>query len=146
MTYLKRSFASEPQSIAQVRDFVDLVIGSRVDQARAADIRCCVSEMASNAMLHARTDDTTFTVKVCIDRQGCVRIEVYDGDQDATRDVVVTAAADESPNGRGILIVQALSDDWGVDKQGHGKVVWSHFAGTQASSSHNACSTVLAGS
>ncbi|MGW9032124.1 ATP-binding protein [Streptomyces sp. NPDC055722] len=56
----------------------------------------------------------------------------------------MTAAADASPNGRGILIVQALSDDWGVDKQGHGKVVWSHFAGKQAVNSHNACSNLLA--
>jgi anti-sigma regulatory factor (Ser/Thr protein kinase) len=78
-----------------------------------------VSELATNCVLYV---DSDFTVAVA--REGrAVRIDVRDeGDGVVTlRDPKPT-----DPNGRGLRIVQKLSDEWGVqeDVDHHGKSVW----------------------
>ena len=36
----------------------------------------------------------------------------------------VQAPDDDSPGGRGLLIIEALSQEWGVEPRGDGKAVW----------------------
>lgn len=76
-----------------------------------------VSELASNSVLHA---DSEFEVSVEVE-DDCVRVGVTDaGDGEPTvRDVDTTA-----PSGRGLHIVDALADRWGIEPRGSGKTVW----------------------
>jgi hypothetical protein len=37
-------------------------------------------------------------------------------------------AAGTLAGGRGLLLVEALADEWGVTRRGNGKVVWAKFA------------------
>lgn len=77
-----------------------------------------VSELATNAV---RYTDGSFNV--CIEQyQDTVRVEVSDGT--SAMPVLQTPGPAEI-GGRGLLIVQRLSDDWGVADSGPGgKTVW----------------------
>lgn len=85
------------------------------------DIRLVVSELATNAMVHAQTP---FTVTLG-GFENTVFLAVLDGAQ-AGPMLVVARALDT--NGRGVAIVQALSRDWGVTSRASGgKSVWAEF-------------------
>ena len=76
-----------------------------------------VSELVTNSVLHAAS---TTRVVVVVDRD-CVRIEVHDAD--ATLPVPRHPDPD-TVTGRGLLLVDALTDRWGAERTGGGKVVW----------------------
>jgi anti-sigma regulatory factor (Ser/Thr protein kinase) len=76
-----------------------------------------VSELVTNSVLHAAS---TTRVVVAVDRD-CVRVEVHDAD--ATLPVPRRPGPD-TVTGRGLLLVDALTDRWGAERTGDGKVVW----------------------
>ena len=82
-----------------------------------------VSELVNNAILHARTDLT-----VSVARWGdLVRLAVHD----ATPERPVRRNEPAQVNGRGMLLVAALSQSWGVlPASGGGKVVWAVLQAT----------------
>jgi hypothetical protein len=78
-------------------------------------------ELATNAMVHA---GTSFTV-VLGASEDAVWLEVFDG-SGVDPALVVPRALETS--GRGLVIVQALSRDWGVTVNASGgKSVWAEF-------------------
>ena len=145
MNSLERSFERTPQSVGQARGFVTFAVGCHVDTARSEDICSCVSEMASNVLLHTSESTGGFTVRVCIDQHGCVRLEVHDHDQDAVAVSARSSLDDEATEGRGMFIVEHLSDDWGVEKSPTGKLVWSQFSATTADEPHDVCDAASSG-
>ena len=76
-----------------------------------------VSEIVTNAILHART---SFIVSVSPDPTA-IRVEVTDGSSSfpARRNYDPT-----QPTGRGLAIVDAMADRWGVATEPSGKTVW----------------------
>ena len=79
-----------------------------------------VSELVTNAVLHARTP---LTLAVRATPAGGVRVEVADASPVPLRVRRLGAAA---TTGRGLLVVEALSSEWGVEPlpAGPGKTVW----------------------
>lgn len=75
------------------------------------------SELVSNAYLHARTEVDLRLVKAAT----CVRVEVRDGN---SRYPVASATPADATSGRGLMMVQALAESWGIDGTGDGKTVW----------------------
>ena len=75
------------------------------------------NELVSNAVLHARTvmELRLFTA------DDLVRVEVHDGN---TRRPTTAAAPIDATSGRGLLLVQAIADRWGVEGTRDGKVIW----------------------
>ncbi|MFE2642632.1 ATP-binding protein [Streptomyces nigra] len=142
MNSLERSFERTPQSVGQARKFVTFAVGCHVDIGRSDDICSCVSEMASNALLHTSESAGGFTVRVCVDQHGCVRLEVHDHDRDTVALSMRRSPSDDATGGRGMFIVEHLSDDWGVEKSSTGKLVWSQFSATTGEETHNACDAV----
>lgn len=110
-------FSPEPEAGPGVRWFVRSVLrGHDVDP----DVgELLASELASNAIRHGRTP---FTVRV--DVGPVVRIEVQDGNS-----VVPTlqAAKGDDDAGRGLMLLEALADRWGVDRVDGGKLVWFEY-------------------
>ena len=88
---------------------------------RCGDVVLVVSELASNAVLHARTP---FSVQLTLDFIGRFRIEVRDGSREQPTVKRFSAGA---VTGRGVGIVELCSDRWGVDVDGDGKAVWCEF-------------------
>lgn len=93
-------------------------------RVRRDDVLLCVSELATNALLHGVPPGRGFRLFVLQAEGGGVRVEVHDsGDgHPATR-----APGDEAESGRGLLLVSALADDWGVGDRSPGKIVWCSF-------------------
>lgn len=107
-----------PASAALARLFVERTLGEWGCDAFLDQSRLLVSELVTNAVLHARTD---FELVVHMTPRG-VRIEVADGSPAAP---VVRRYEDEAMTGRGLALVEELAARWGVDEAPHGgKVVW----------------------
>lgn len=117
-------FAPEAASPARARDFVERYLNQR-DLPYLVDASCLVvSELVTNAVVHARTP-----IRVSIEELAhFVKLMVYDESADLP---VLSRAGrvgiDES--GRGLLLVDAVSEDWGIDLAGdEGKCIWALFA------------------
>lgn len=83
----------------------------------ADDASLLVGELVGNSLRHAHTPAT---VVACPCGEG-VRFDVVDGSTRTPRLRDVTASAE---SGRGLRLVDALSDEWGVEVNGTGKSVW----------------------
>jgi anti-sigma regulatory factor (Ser/Thr protein kinase) len=88
------------------------------DRGFAGDAELVLSELATNAVVHARSE---FSVVVRRDGAG-VHIAVRDASPVAPepRD-----AGPMSSSGRGLRLVAELCEDWGVDLASSGKTVWA---------------------
>ncbi len=112
---------AEPASVGQARSFVRRVlVGWGLDET--VDVATLlVSELATNAVLHART---AFAVLVSHGRDD-VRVEVLDGSVVQPRHRVNSAVA---ATGRGVAMVDLLATSWGTtaaaDLPGFAKGVW----------------------
>lgn len=73
----RRFFTARPESIGQARKFVRDALAGWGLHDRAEDIRLCVSELATNALVHGTLADHGFLVKLDAD-EGEVRLEVHD--------------------------------------------------------------------
>ncbi|MFE1987877.1 ATP-binding protein [Streptomyces mirabilis] len=82
-------------------------IGSCVDTANLL-----ISELVTNAVRYGETENFSFSVSYW---RGEVRVEVTDGTPG--RPQVKRPTADEE-SGRGMLIVEALAEDWGSSEDG----------------------------
>jgi hypothetical protein len=87
------------------------------------DAAVIVSELATNAVVHAQSD---FTVTMSSPAGG-VRITVRDASvaPPILGDLVTTT----NTSGRGVALVATLSDEWGSDLLGDGKIVWVELGG-----------------
>lgn len=101
-------------------------------QDRAEDIRVCVSELATNALVHGTVGGHGFLVKLDADEDE-VRLEVHDSRR---QHPAARQAADTDLSGRGLTLVSVLADGWSVqDRTPFGKIVWSCFKATRGTAS-----------
>ena len=120
----QRFFEGRPESVGQARTFATETLTEWGLLGRAEDIRLCVSELATNALVHGTVGDCGFLVRLDADEEG-VRLEVHDSRR---RHPQARQAADTDTSGRGLILVNVLADGWGVqDRNPFGKIVWSCF-------------------
>lgn len=113
---------AEPVSASKARDFVCLHLVEHDLLYLVEDIRLVASELATNAMVHARTP---FTVTLSAS-DATVLLAVRD---DSTSVPVKAAPQAMDMRGRGLLLVEQLSREWGASTDGDGsKSVWASFA------------------
>jgi anti-sigma regulatory factor (Ser/Thr protein kinase) len=84
----------------------------------------CVSELVANVVHHVG-EGTATELRVSM-RDTHLRIEVHDGGH-AALPTRRTPGAD-SETGRGLLLLEAFTDRWGVDVTGLGKRTWCELA------------------
>jgi anti-sigma regulatory factor (Ser/Thr protein kinase) len=113
-----REFAAQPLQVAHARRFV---AGILTGLAAADDIVLCVSELASNAVLHSssRAPGGHFIIRAWISAAGRIRAEV----EDCGGPWVPDAGLDEE-RGRGLLIVARLATRWGITGSDSGRIAW----------------------
>lgn len=113
-----RTFAGTARSVKAARQFTaDALVGAQQETVEA--IVLMVSELASNSVRFTASD---FTVK--IERRGPeIRVEVADG---GGGEPTQRSPQPEDLSGRGLMIVEAMSRDWGVAHATPppGKTVW----------------------
>ncbi|MEV0437817.1 ATP-binding protein [Streptomyces spectabilis] len=90
-------------------------LGEAVDDAALA-----VSELASNAVRHGAGR----RMEIRVTRVGVARVRVAVTDRSRALPVV-QEPGDEDPAGRGLFLIEALSDAWGTELLTWGKTVWS---------------------
>lgn len=94
-----------------------------IDAESIDEVVLVASELVGNAVRHTHAVEG---IDVGVDwtlADDAVTVQVSDPSAVAPtrRDPSAT-----EPGGRGLQIVAALSDDWGVRPSGHGKRVWAH--------------------
>ena len=114
------SLPPESTSAASSRRFVGRHLDDHGLSHLREDVQLVVSELATNAMVHARTP---FTVSLHAFER-LLLLEVEDG---SPAGPVHVAAQALDTGGRGIAIVTLLCHDWGVDARPAGKSVWAEF-------------------
>ncbi|MEU9276709.1 ATP-binding protein [Streptomyces sp. NPDC048342] len=117
-------FLAEPEEVSALRRLLRLHLGfwGLAELAEAAQL--CVSELVSNVITHVgRGTPTTLAVSM---NGTCLRIEVHDPDTRALPTLVCPPGDAES--GRGMGLVAASSDRWGVQLLPDRKVTWVEFA------------------
>jgi hypothetical protein len=112
----RAEFPPDPSSVPRVRDLVATVTEHLPHRAREA-AGLVASELATNSVVHARTD-----------------FEVFAAADDTAVEVVVadrTGWATTEPNeltaGNGLLLVGLLSSEWAAEVEGAGKRVWARL-------------------
>ena len=105
------------------RDYVRELLSKRLGEYGVPldDIELCLSELVANAWLHTDSGRGGH-IQVTVSRgRDVVRIEVVDGGGGAGQPHVRNEP--EAEGGRGMLIVDALSQRWDVD----GRTTWCEF-------------------
>ncbi|MFF7898331.1 ATP-binding protein [Streptomyces sp. NPDC088817] len=93
-----------------------------------ADAVQIVAELAANAAFHGRVRGRDFRLVMRLHGEGVLRIEVTDARGDRLPRIADPVAAD-AESGRGLLLVAALADRWGVtEAPARGKTVWAELA------------------
>ena len=104
-------------SVPAARRFVETVLNTWGRSEVGWSAALCVSELAGNCALHARTD---FTVAVRLD-DDVLRVEVTDG---SARIPQQRSYADDATTGRGLRLLAEYALRWGIDRRPPGKTVW----------------------
>jgi anti-sigma regulatory factor (Ser/Thr protein kinase) len=114
----------EAPSVKRARDEVAAALRAMgwhddsIDRARVV-----ASELATNALLHAGTG---FEVTIRIEDSAW--IEVADG-APAALPQQRADPDDPRPGGMGLYLVDAMAEEWGVEQDLSGKVVWARLSG-----------------
>ena len=134
----RASLEGELGDVAAVRQSVGEWLRGWGLEPLVEDVELVASELTTNAILHAGG-----AVDVVVERRdGGVRVEVHDGRPDVvpTAPAALAVGGDENEDemdrmaralfertttGRGLLLVQAFSDAWGVDVNPAAKGVWA---------------------
>lgn len=113
-----RKFPGTADSVGAARRFVAAATDPLAGDV-AETVALMVSELATNSVQHA---DTAFVVGV-EHAEGVLRVEVSD---ESPGEPLVRSPAPSQTTGRGLWIVAALADSWGVTDAGagSGKTVW----------------------
>lgn len=112
-----RSFRATADQVSEARRFLAQILG---DCPLATDALACLSELATNSVLHSnsRLPGGWFIVRASV-RQAGLRVEVEDEggpwEQRQERD---------DQRGRGLVIVDALSSAWAITGDGISRITW----------------------
>jgi anti-sigma regulatory factor (Ser/Thr protein kinase) len=116
-------FAPDPAILAAVRRFaVDAAVelGCSVDHD---DLLLVTGELAANAAVHQQGD-----AEITLSRTGDGGVHIAVFDPDPVIPEVVRHQPWDADGHRGLFLVEAVSESWGVDRRAEGKVVWARLA------------------
>ncbi|MDH6122898.1 ATP-binding protein [Kitasatospora sp. GAS204B] len=117
-------------SVKETRDRVGGELrawGYRLTSDKESEIKLIVSELVTNALVHAPRHDIGFAMWIY--KPGQLVVEVQDRGAHAP---VAHAGMDEDTFGRGMTLVEGLALSWGVGYPGSGKCVYATIAITDA--------------
>ncbi|MBL1103027.1 MEKHLA domain-containing protein [Streptomyces sp. 5-8] len=111
------SLPSAPESVPAGRDFLDKALSTWGCAGSTDDALLLLSEVLTNAVQHAQGP---IGVHVCRTDTG-LTVEISDRSPHLPQPRL---AAEDEESGRGLLLVRALADDWGVRPTDEGKTTW----------------------
>ena len=111
----------DPRSAGRARQFIRATLDEWRLTELDADAELMVSELVTNALLHAGTTITVQALTCGNDRRWTLRVGVSD---DNSRVSQSSSFSDLVTTGRGLGIVRGLASNHGVAVNGSGKTVW----------------------
>ena len=113
--------APEASSLGEGRRFVGRTLREwQVEEARIEPVQLVATELLANAIVHAASAPVLSLIADGADL--VLRVADESPAPPVAQKVTIDAAG-----GRGLLMVEALGDCWGVDPSPTGKVVWVAF-------------------
>ena len=106
-----------PDAAPQARAALRSALAGTAFADRLDDGELAVSELVTNAVLHGRHP----IVLVVVTTPQCLRVEVRDGSPVSPSFSMLDPTA---VTGRGLMLISAASDRWGVEPGADGKSVW----------------------
>ncbi|MBK3570043.1 ATP-binding protein [Streptomyces sp. MBT62] len=117
-------FLAEPEEVAALRRVLRVHLRIWGLQELTDAIQLCVSELVANVITHVGVGTPT---TLAVSMNGAhLRVEVHDPD---TRSLpTLVDATGDAETGRGMALVAATTDRWGVELRGDRKITWCEFA------------------
>jgi anti-sigma regulatory factor (Ser/Thr protein kinase) len=117
----QQAFDDDPVSVRAARKFTTDTLSDWSIADRSDDVELCVSELATNALVHSGADGFLVELAVADDR---LRLEVRDAGTGLPEQ---QSPGEDCATGRGLFLVAEYADGWGVERDGQHKVVWAEF-------------------
>lgn len=117
--------AAQPESVAEARRITVAIIARlRLGAGFQEDAELIVSELVTNAVVHGATAHDPHVLLVLMQSGRKLRVKVYDASSDLGRR---REPRSDAESGRGLVIVDALSDRWGATASAYGKCLWAEL-------------------
>ncbi|MEG8280250.1 SpoIIE family protein phosphatase [Streptomyces sp. AHA2] len=113
----------DPAALTEARHMIRTAVAAWGARDRADEIELAADELITNALMHTE-GSATVTLRVLTGTERRLRVEVEDSSSALPRR---REAGDSGVSGRGLLLVELLTDVWGVEARGGGKAVWCEF-------------------
>ncbi|MGW1159702.1 SpoIIE family protein phosphatase [Streptomyces sp. NPDC002519] len=114
---------ADPTALIGARHMIRAAVRSWGAGERSDEIELVTDELITNVLIH--TDGSAIvTLRIITGHDRRLRVEVEDSSSALPRR---RDAGLLGTSGRGLLLVDRLTDVWGVESRGGGKVVWAEF-------------------
>ncbi|WP_028798767.1 SpoIIE family protein phosphatase [Streptomyces sp. 142MFCol3.1] len=113
----------EPEALSEARHMIRAAVRAWGAGERADEIELVADELITNALMHTE-GSAIVTLRVLTGPDRRLRAEVEDVSSALPRR---REAGESGVSGRGLLLVDRLTDVWGVEARGGGKCVWCEF-------------------
>ncbi|MEU9913869.1 SpoIIE family protein phosphatase [Streptomyces sp. NPDC051001] len=115
--------SGDPEALAEARHMIRAAVRGWGARDRADEIELVADELVTNALMHTE-GSAIVTLRVLAGSDRRLRVEVEDSSSALPRR---REAGESGVSGRGLLLVDLLTDVWGVEARGGGKCVWCEF-------------------
>ncbi|MFJ2901362.1 SpoIIE family protein phosphatase [Streptomyces sp. NPDC087212] len=113
----------DPEALTVARHLIRAAVRTWGAGARADEIELVADELITNVLVHTE-GAAVVTLRVLTGGERRLRVEVEDASSALPRR---RDAGESGVTGRGLLLVDLLTDAWGVEARGRGKCVWCEF-------------------
>jgi anti-sigma regulatory factor (Ser/Thr protein kinase) len=113
----------DPEALAEARHMIRAAVGAWGARDLSNEIELVADELITNALMHTE-GSAIVTLRVLTGSHRRLRVEVEDSSSALPRR---REAGESGVSGRGLLLVDLLTDVWGVEARGGGKCVWCEF-------------------
>lgn len=114
---------SDPEALSSARHMIRAAVRAWGAGERSDEIELVADELITNALMH--TDGGAIvTLRMLAVPERRLRVEVEDRSSALPRR---REAGEAGVSGRGLLLVDRITDVWGVESRGSGKCVWCEF-------------------
>ncbi|MET7473612.1 SpoIIE family protein phosphatase [Streptomyces sp. NPDC005648] len=113
----------DPEALTHARHMIRAAVRAWGARDRADEVELVADELITNALMHTE-GSAIVTLRVLTGTDRRLRVEVEDSSSALPRR---REAGESGVSGRGLLLVDLLTDVWGVEARGGGKCVWCEF-------------------
>ncbi|WP_217240063.1 SpoIIE family protein phosphatase [Streptomyces sp. AC555_RSS877] len=115
--------SGDPEALTEARHMIRAAVGAWEARDLSDEIELVADELITNALMHTE-GSAIVTLRVLTGGGRRLRVEVEDASSALPRR---REAGESGVSGRGLLLVDLLTDAWGVEARGGGKCVWCEF-------------------